>query len=116
MDIALVFRSLYALLVIGVLLGGLWYFSRLQGRSRITGGPGKRLITVLETAFLSQHTTVHVVKVGSRYLLVGGGSQSPALLAELSEAEVQPWLDEQRRILTDQTVTLGDILKRLRGS
>jgi flagellar biogenesis protein FliO len=115
MDMGLAFRGLYALAVIGVLLFVLWYAAKLTGRNRIVTSASKRLITVLDTTFLSQQSTMHVVKVGSRYLLVGSGANGLALISELQEPEVEAWLEEQRRMHAAQTASLGEILKRLRG-
>lgn len=115
MDIGIAQRSVYALLVIGVLLFGLWYAARLANRTRIVGSPGKRLVTMLETTFLSQHATLHVVKAGSRHLLIGSGNTGPVLITELPDSDVDQWLDEQRRMLAAPAATLGEIFQRLRG-
>ena len=63
-----------ALFVIGLMLLGLWVLVRGLSRGRIFASASKRMVTVLESTALAQHVAVHVVKVGERYLLIGGGN------------------------------------------
>lgn len=107
-------RYLFALLVVGLMLGGLWIVVRALGRGRLVTSAGKRLVTVVESTFLSQNTTLHVVKVASRFYLVGGGSGHVETLAEVPKEEVEPWLAEQRALFTQQTQSLGGVIDLLR--
>jgi flagellar biogenesis protein FliO len=89
-----------ALFVIGLMLLGLWVLVRGLSRGRIFASASKRMVTVLESTALAQHVAVHVVKVGERYLLIGGGNNGTlSLLAELPPEEVDTWLAAQRETL-----------------
>jgi flagellar biogenesis protein FliO len=89
-----------ALFVIGLMLLGLWVLVRGLQRGRIFASASRRMVTVLESTMLAQHVTVHVVKVGEKYLLLGGGQNGTlALLAELPPDEVDAWLAVQRETL-----------------
>jgi flagellar biogenesis protein FliO len=81
------------------MLLGLWIVVRGVARGRVISSSSRRLVTVLESTALSQHTAVHVVKAGNRYLLVGGGNNgSLATLTELPAEDVDAWLAAQRQI------------------
>jgi flagellar biogenesis protein FliO len=89
-----------ALFVIGLMLLGLWVLVRGLSRGRIFASASRRMVTVLESTMLAQHVSVHVVKVGERYLLLGGGNNGTlAMLAELPPEEVDAWLKLQREAL-----------------
>ena len=89
-----------ALFVIGLMLLGLWVLVRGLSRGRIFASASRRMVTVLESTMLAQHVSVHVVKVGERYLLLGGGNNGTlAMLAELPPEEVDAWLSLQRETL-----------------
>ena len=89
-----------ALFVVALMLLGLWVVVRGLSRGRIFASASRRMVTVLESTMLSQHVAVHVVKVGERYLLVGGGNNGTlAMLAELPPDEVDAWLATQRETL-----------------
>ena len=104
-----------ALLVVALMLGGLYAVVRGLARGRVLASADRRLVSVLESTVLSQHGSVHVVKVGSRYFLLGGGSQaSPSTLAELPAEEIDAWLAEQRTLLKAQRATLTDVFNALR--
>lgn len=82
-----------ALIVVGLMLLGLWMVVRGLARGRMLGSANRRLVTVLESTMLSQHAGLFVVKVGERYLLLGGGKDgSVATLAELPSADVEGWI------------------------
>ncbi len=103
-----------ALAVVALLLGGLWMIVRGLARGRLVASAGRRMVTVLESTALAQHVAVHVVKVGTRYLLVGGSSGNVSTLAELEPAEVDAWLAQQREGLGAGGSLLG-VLARVRG-
>jgi hypothetical protein len=50
--------------------------------------------------------TVHVVRVGEKYYLVGGGTAGASLLAELATEDVEPYVESQRLALAHQRETL----------
>lgn len=51
-------------------------------------GSAKGCVAVVETTMLSPQATLHLLRVGERYLLVGSASGGISLLAELEPAEV----------------------------
>jgi hypothetical protein len=97
MELDLVLRSLYACSVVGVLLFFLWWGARALGRKRLLLGVDQRLVTVIETTYLSQHSTMHVLRIGTRYFAVGGGANGPTLITELEREPLDGWIESQRR-------------------
>ena len=109
------FSYFLALGVVALLLAGLYLIVRGLARGRIVASAGRRMVTVLESTALAQHVAVHVIKVGSRYLLVGGGNGNVATLTELQPEEVEAWLAAQRDVLGVGRQTLLGALARVRG-
>ena len=107
-------QYILALLVVGLMLFGLYTVVRALGRGRLVASSDKRLITVVESTFLAQNTTLHVVKAADRYFLVGGGSGHVSTLAELPPEQVEPWMREQRNLFDAQTKTITGFLKQLK--
>ena len=109
------FQYLFALLVVALLLGGLYAVVRGLARGRILVSADRRLVTVLESTVLSQHSALHVIKVGARYYLIGGGQGHVNSLVELPPEEVEAWLETQRTLLRTTQRSLADMVKSLRG-
>lgn len=107
-------QYILALAVVALMLFGLYTVVRTLGRGRIVASADKRLVSVIESTFLAQNTTLHVVKAGERYLLIGGGSGHVNTLAEMDAAQIEPWLRDQRALFTQQTQSLSGFLKYLR--
>jgi len=110
------FSYFLALVVVALMLLGLWVVVRGLSRGRILASASRRMVTVLESTMLSQHVAVHVVKVGERYLLVGGGNNGAlTTLAELPPDEVDAWLSAQRETLgkAGWLGTIGSLRGRL---
>jgi flagellar biogenesis protein FliO len=105
----------FALLVVALLLGGLYLVVRGLARGRILTSANRRLVTVLESTPLSQHSALHVVKVGTKYYLIGGGQGHVTSVAELPTEEVESWLETQRTLLRTTQKSFTDIVKSLRG-
>jgi flagellar biogenesis protein FliO len=105
----------FALLVVALLLGGLYLVVRGLARGRILTSANRRLVTVLESTPLSQHSALHVIKVGSRYYLIGGGQGHVTEIVELPPEEVESWLEAQRTLLRTTQKSLADMVKSLRG-
>ncbi len=105
----------FALLVVALMLGGLYAVVRGLARGRILASADRRLVTVLESTMLSQHAALHVVKVGTKYYLIGGGQGHVSSLVELPPEEVESWLSGQRAIFSDTRKSLVDMVKTLRG-
>jgi flagellar biogenesis protein FliO len=106
---------IFALLVVALLLGGLYAVVRGLARGRILVSANRRLVTVIESTALSQHSALHVIKVGSRYYLIGGGQGHVNALTELPAEEVESWLETQRTLLRTTQRSLADVVKSLRG-
>lgn len=114
MDWGFIFRTVYALAVVGLLLLGFWWVVRSLGRGRLIISAERRLVTVIESTPLTQNTALHVVKIGDRYFAVGGGAGHLSLLTELSAETVEPWMEGHRRALGSQAQSLSALLARLR--
>lgn len=105
------FNYFLALIVVALMLAGLWVIVRGLARGRILASADRRLVSVLESTVVSQHASLHVVKVGARYLLIGGGSAQLNLLSELQPDEVDAWLSQQRAVFGLQRASLGSTLQ-----
>ena len=109
-----VFHVLWAFAVIALLLVGLTYAVRALNRGRIVSASGRRLLTVVESTALSQNATVHVVKVGDRYYLIGGGSAGVTHIADVPSDVVDPYIETQRKALGEQRDAVLRLLQRFR--
>lgn len=108
-------QYLFALVVVGLMLFGLYAVVRGLTRGRLLAANDRRLVGVVDTAIVSQNTSIHVVKAGSKYLLVGGGSGHLSALGELSAEEVETWLGDQRRAHDAQMQSVAGLVGRWRG-
>lgn len=107
MDFVFVLKVIWALAVVAILMLGLVYVARSVQRGRLVAGTtGRRLVTVVESTLLAQHTTVHVVKIADRYYLVGGGSSGVSLISELPGDQIEPFIDQQKAALAQQRAAL----------
>jgi flagellar biogenesis protein FliO len=104
----------WAFAIIALLLLGLTYGARALNRGRIVAAAGKRLVTVVESTPLSQNSTVHVVKVGDRYYLIGGGSAGVTHIADVPSDVVDPYIETQRKALGEQRDAVLRLLQRFR--
>lgn len=68
-------RYALALIVVGLMLGALSLLGRAVQRSRFVRG--SRRMEVIESLALTQAASLHLVRVDSRYLLLGAGSVAP---------------------------------------
>ncbi|MBV8751208.1 MAG: flagellar biosynthetic protein FliO [Candidatus Eremiobacteraeota bacterium] len=109
-----VLQAIWALAVVALLLVGLTYVVRMLNRGRIVASTGKRLVSVVESTFLAQHTTVHVVKVGDRYYLIGGGSAGVTHIADIPADVVEPYIETQRKALGEQRDAVLRLLNTFR--
>ena len=107
-------QYILALLVVALMLFGLYTVVRALGRGRLVASSDRRLVTVVESTFLAQNTTLHVVKAGDRYYLIGGGSGHVSTLAEVPAEQAEPWMHQQRNLFETQTQTVTGFLKQLR--
>ena len=109
-----IFDAILALAIIALLLVGMTYLVRLLNRGRIVAASGSRLVTIVESAAVSQHSAVHVVKVGDRYYLVGGGSAGVTHIADVPADVVEPYIETQRKALGEQRDAVLRLLQRFR--
>ena len=114
MTVDIIVRSVWAFAVVALLLVGLTYVVRSLNRGRIVAATGRRLVTVVESTFLAQNVTLHVVKVGDRYYLVGGGSAGVTHIADVSPDVVDPYIETQRKALGEQRDAVLRLLQRFR--
>lgn len=105
---------IWAFALIALMLVGLTYAVRLVNRGRIVAASGARLVTIVESAAVSQHSAVHVVKVGDRYYLVGGGSAGVTHIADVPSDVVEPYIETQRKALGEQRDAVLRLLQRFR--
>jgi flagellar biogenesis protein FliO len=78
------FWAAYAerLAIVAVVLAALYAAARTLRRLRLFARPN-RWLNVVDSAMLSQHAALHVVRVGTRYFLSGSATGSVTRLAEL---------------------------------
>jgi len=114
MTVDIIVRSVWAFAVVALLLVGLTYVVRSLNRGRIVAATGRRLVTVVESTFLAQNVTLHVVKVGDRYYLVGGGSAGVTHIADVPSDVVDPYIETQRKALGEQRDAVLRLLQRFR--
>ena len=112
MDLALAGRLLAACAVIALVLAGLQFAVRAAVHARARGGlrggrarrlaggradpdrasaRGGRLVSVLETTLLPNASSLHVIRVADRYLVVGRSSAHIATLCELPLESIDAW-------------------------
>lgn len=109
------FSYVLALVVVGLMLFGLYAVVRGVSRGRTLGSPERRIVRVVASAYVSQNTTIHVVKAGSKYLLVGGGAGQLRPLGEIPAEEVEAWSASQRDAHEAQVRSLAGFVAALRG-
>jgi flagellar biogenesis protein FliO len=74
------------LTLVALALGVIYVLARWLRRTRFFDR-GDRLVNVVESAALSQHAALYLVRAGSRYFLIGTGV---SMLAEVTGAEERP--------------------------
>jgi flagellar biogenesis protein FliO len=77
------------LLILGLMLTALYAVARRLKGLRFFARGVDRYVTVIESTMLSQHAAVHLLRVGTRYLLIGGGNAGLFKLAEFSAGELE---------------------------
>ncbi len=78
---------LVRLAVVALVLIALYFTARRLRQTRLFARSGCSL-GLLESMMLSQHAALHVVRVGTRYFLIGTATGAVTALAEIEEAEV----------------------------
>jgi flagellar biogenesis protein FliO len=115
MDIFFVLRVVSAFALVALLLVGLTYVVRALARGRLIVAANRKLVTVVESTFVAQNVTLHVIKVANRYYLVGGGSAGITKIDEVPADIAQTWMDEQKRTLGGQRDAVVKLMKRFRA-
>jgi flagellar biogenesis protein FliO len=111
MDAWFLLKVVWAFALIALMLVAMTYAVRLLARGRLVVAANRKLVTVVESTFLAQNVTVHVLKIGDKYFLVGGGTAGVTKIDEIPADLVGPWLEDQTRSLTGQR----DAVMRLIG-
>jgi flagellar biogenesis protein FliO len=107
-------RAISALALVALLLLALYWGLRLLSQGRLVSMGRTRLVSVVESTFVGQNVSVHLMKVAGRYLLVGASSGHVGLISELSPEEVEPLIESQRQALSLQTARLAAVFRRKR--
>ncbi len=115
MDIAFIFKIVWAFALVSLLLFGLAYTVRALSRGRLLSATNHKLVTVVESTFVAQNVTVHVIKVGARFYLVGGGSAGLTAIDEVPADVAQTWLDDQKNVLGDRRDAMVKLMRRFRA-
>lgn len=92
----------FVLAVVGLMLLGLYALARGLGRARMLATTQQKLLSVVDSTPLSPQTTLFVVKVGEKFLLVGGGAGHLTYLSEVPGDDVTAWLERQRQLFERQ--------------
>ncbi len=95
MDLAFAERMVGAFAVIALVLFALQFVAKAGWRERVAGRGGRRLVTVLETTFLPNSASLHVVKIGERCIVIGRSGNHIASLAEIPPETMEAWLAAQ---------------------
>lgn len=115
MDMLFLVRVGSAFALVALLLIGLTYVVRALSRGRLIVAANRKLVTVVESTFVATNVTLHVIKVGERYYLVGGGSAGITKIDEVPADIAQVWMDEQKRALGGQREAVMKLMKRFRA-
>ena len=114
MDIAFVLKVAWAFALVALLLLALTYAVRALSRGRLIVAANRKLVTVVESTFLAQNVTLHVVKVGDQFYLLGGGSAGITKIGDVPAELAQSWLEEQKRGLTGQRDAALRLVRRFK--
>jgi flagellar biogenesis protein FliO len=71
------------LAILALVLGALYLLARRLRDTKLFARRGRR-VDVLESAMLSQHAALHLVRVDARYFLIGSAAAGVTRIAELS--------------------------------
>ena len=74
---------LLTLAIVALVLAALGLLARRVRRMRLAGKLREDRVAVIESALLSQHASLHVVRVGERYVLIGAADASVTFLCDV---------------------------------
>jgi flagellar biogenesis protein FliO len=95
MDVSFAARMLGAFAVIAIVLFALQYVARAGLHRRLGAQGGRRLVTIVETTYLPNASSLHVVKIGEEYAVIGRSANYIAKLADVPSETVDGWLAAQ---------------------
>jgi len=95
MEYAFAVRMLGAFAVIAIVLFALQLVARARLAQRLTAGRGRPMVSVLETTFLPNAASLHLVKIAGTYVVIGRSGGAIATLCELTPERVEAWLANQ---------------------
>ena len=75
--------------IVGLALAAFYWIARAWKFGRLGLPLKKRLISVIETAPLTQHVFVHVVRIGARYYVLAAADANVRIVCELPAADVE---------------------------
>ncbi len=116
MDIAFIFKIVWAFALVAALLVALTYVVRLLSRGRLVVAANRKLVTVVDSTLVAQNVSLHVVKVGERYYLIGGGAAGLTKIDDVPPEIAGPWLDEQKRMLGGGRDAVVNLISRFKAS
>ncbi len=76
------------LAILGLVLATLYAVARKLRETRLFAHRPGRCVSVVESAMLSQHAAIHLLRAGNRYFLVGSASAAISVLVELAPADL----------------------------
>jgi flagellar biogenesis protein FliO len=76
------------LAVVALILAGMYVIARRLRGMGFFGRSG-RCLGLVESMMLTAHAAIHVVRVGSRYFLIGSSTGSLSMLAELAPSQIE---------------------------
>jgi flagellar biogenesis protein FliO len=91
LDLMLAGRSVAACAVVALVLAAVHFATRGLARVRSRASAGGRLVTVLETTILPGAASLHVVRIGDRYALIGRSGSTLAALGDVSSESIDRW-------------------------
>jgi flagellar biogenesis protein FliO len=115
MDFSLAGRMVGAFAVLALVLFAFQFAARAGLRHQLAAGGRRRLVTVLESTFLPNGASLHVVKIADKYALVGRSAGAVSSLGEIPPESIDAWLAAQPPSPFEATPLAG-LLARWRGS
>jgi flagellar biogenesis protein FliO len=85
------------LAIVGLVLAALYVVARKLRETRFFAHRAGRCVSVVESAMLSQHVAIHLLRAGNRYFLVGSASAAISVLVELAPEDLAPAGADPRR-------------------
>jgi flagellar biogenesis protein FliO len=81
---------LVGLLTVGIALAVFYAIGRAWKTGRFGTTSQKRLISIVESAALSQNVALQIVRIGTRYYALASGAGKVTLVCELASSDSEP--------------------------